>query len=132
MTAAERKRLSRPFDAKILKQAEEIARSYRIIIESDEDVGFFGSLAEMPLVMGDGKTVAKCVDSVIEAAIVAVATMLESGDKPPAPAREGKRDQQVNIRLTAEEKLRLEEAARREGFRSLSDFLRASGLNRAG
>lgn len=95
-------------------------------------MGFFGSLAEMPLVMGDGKTVAKCVDSVIEAAIVTVATMLESGEQPPAPAREGKRDQQVNIRLTAEEKLRLEEAARKEGFRSLSDFLRSSGLNRAG
>lgn len=94
-------------------------------------MGFFGSLAEMPLVMGDGKTVAKCVDSVIEAAIVTVASMLEKDEKPPAPAREGKRDQQVNIRLTAEEKLRLEEAARKEGFRSLSDFLRASGLNRA-
>ncbi|KAA0212955.1 MAG: ribbon-helix-helix protein, CopG family [Cyanobacteria bacterium CYA] len=57
--------------------------------------------------------------------------MLELGQQPPAPAREGKRDQQVNIRLTSEEKMRLEEASRREGFRSLSDFLRASGLNRA-
>lgn len=95
-------------------------------------MGYFGRLAEMPLVMGDGRTIAKCAAMVLEAATLAVATLLEMGEKPPAPAREGKRDQQVNIRLTAEEKLRLEEAARRDGFRSLSDFLRASGLSRAG
>jgi len=81
--------------------------------------------------MGDGKTIARCAAMVLEAATLVVASMLEKGEKPPTPAREGKRDQQINIRLTAEEKLRLEEAARREGFRSLSDFLRSSGLNRA-
>lgn len=124
--------MSRPFDARIWKQAEEIARTYRIVIETEEDGEYFGSTIEMPLVMGGGKTVTKCVADVLEATTATVAYMLETGDKPPAPAREGKRDQQVNIRLTAEEKLRLEEAARREGFRSLSDFLRASGLNRAG
>lgn len=95
-------------------------------------MGYIGSTIELPLVMGGGKSVAACAKDVLEATIAAVATMLEAGQSPPTPAREGKRDQQVNIRLTAEEKMRLEEASRREGFRSLSDFLRASGLGRAG
>lgn len=85
----------------------------------------------MPYSMGDGQTVEECVAQTMEATIAVIATMLELGEKPPAPARARKRDQQVNIRLTAEEKMQLEAAARDEGFRSLSDYLRASGLNRA-
>jgi hypothetical protein len=86
----------------------------------------------MPYVMADGTTIEACAAETLVATTLAVATMLELGEAPPVPARAGKRDQQVNIRLTAEEKLQLEAAARREGFRSLSDFLRASGLGRAG
>jgi len=101
------------------------------VIEEDQDEGYIGSTIELPLVMGGGKTIAACAKNVLEATTAVIATILEAGETPPAPARDGKRDQQVNIRLTAEEKLRLEEASRREGFRSLSDFLRASGLGRA-
>lgn len=85
----------------------------------------------MPTVMSDGKTVTACVKSVLEATTLAIAAMLESGERPPAPAREGKRDQQVNIRLTAEEKLALESIAAREGFRSVSDFIRTASLRNA-
>lgn len=86
----------------------------------------------MPLVMGDGTTPETCVASTLEATAIVIASILEKGETPPASSTEGKRDQQVNIRLTAEEKLLLEEASRREGFRSLSDYLRSVGLNRAG
>ncbi len=82
--------------------------------------------------MGGGKTISACAKNVLEATTAAVATILEMGDTPPSAAREGKRDQQVNIRLTAEEKLRLEEAARRDGFRGLSDYLRSAAIERAG
>ncbi len=102
------------------------------MIEEDEDEGYFGCTVELPLVMGGGKTISACAKSVLEATIAAVATILEHDETPPSPARDGKRDQQVNIRLTAEEKLRMEEAARREGFRGLSDFIRSAGLDRAG
>jgi uncharacterized protein (DUF1778 family) len=37
---------------------------------------------------------------------------------------------QLNIRLTTSERQCLEEAARREGFRSISDFVRTSALAR--
>lgn len=40
----------------------------------------------------------------------------------------GKRTQQVNVRLTPEEKVILEGTARRKGFEGLSDFIRAAAL----
>ena len=98
----------------------------------DSDVGYFGRTIEMPYVMADGETPEACVAATLEATATAVASLLEEGQTPPTSASEGKRDQQVNIRLTAEEKLLLEEASRREGFRILSDYLRSVGLNRAG
>jgi hypothetical protein len=82
--------------------------------------------------MGGGKTIQECVADVLEATTLTIATMLERGERPPSPAKAHKRDQQVNIRLTAEERLSLEEAARREGFRSISDYMRAASLGRAG
>lgn len=81
--------------------------------------------------MGGGKSVDACYLDTLEATTLSIATMLERGEQPPGPAREGKRDQQVNIRLTAEEKLFLEAAANRDGFRSLSDFMRAASLHRS-
>jgi hypothetical protein len=56
------------------------------------------------------------------------AWMLEKGQTPPAPAREGHRSMQVNVRLTPEEKAVLESKAKAKGFRGLSDFIRASVL----
>jgi len=85
----------------------------------------------MPFVMGDGKTIQSCAQETIKALIAAVATLLESGERPPSPATAGKRDRQVNVRVTADEKMRLEEVAQREGFRSVSDFMRTAALNRA-
>lgn len=130
LTLAERRHLSRPFDAAVLAKARELAAQYRLVIEADDDVGYVGCTVELPLVMGGGSTVQACARDVLEATTLSIATTLERGEKPPSPAKEGKRDQQINIRLSAEEKLRLEGLAAREGFRSLSDFVRASALDR--
>ncbi len=124
--------VDRPFDADLWAEAGQIARQYALVITTEPDVGYFGRTIEFPFVMADGETVAQCAAETLEATTLAVATMLEDNQRPPAPASEGKRDQQVNIRLTAEEKLRLEEAARRDGFRGLSDYLRTAAIERAG
>ncbi len=55
--------------------------------------------------------------------------MLEQRQRPPSPARQGTRTQQVNVRLTAEEKAVLESTAKSKGFKGLSDFLRAAALD---
>lgn len=113
-------------------KAAELAKAYHLVLTEEPEVGYVGRTVEMPLVMADGETIEACARATIEATTAAVATLLEQGARPPAPAREHKRDQQINIRLTSEERMRLEAAARRDGFRTLSDYLRASGLMRAG
>jgi hypothetical protein len=70
----------------------------------------------------------QCCTDTREALTVAVATMLECGQSPPSPASEKKRDTQVNIRLTAEEKLRLVRSASNLGFDGVSDFVRYAAL----
>ncbi len=120
--------LARPFDPALLRRAREIASSYRLTFEADPDVGYLGSSVELPGVFADGKTIEACARETLEALTTTVATLLETGQRPPSPASEGKREQQVNIRLTADERLRIEEAARVEGFRSVSDYIRAAAL----
>ncbi len=85
---------------------------------------------EFPYAMDDGRTPDECVRKTRGALVAAVATMLEKGEMPPPPASENKRTEQINVRLTAEEKLLLEEKARARGFRGVSDFVRAASLDR--
>lgn len=124
--------VDRPFDPKVVKRAAQIASQYRIILEPNDDVGFMGSSIEMPNVWGDGKTPDACVRETREALTSVIATLLERDDTPPLPTREELRDQQVNVRVTAREKLILEEAARIKGFRGISDFVRSTTLSSLG
>ena len=128
---AGREALDRAFASDVLRQARELASEYRIILEQEPELGFVGHALEMPGVMADGKTPTECVEQVREAAAGAVATMIEQGQMPPRPAGEKKRQAQLNLRVTDEEKLVLEEAASRRGFRGVSDFVRDAALHRA-
>ena len=121
------KSLDRPFDRAVLAKARTIAGHYKIIVEF-EDGEWYGHGLEMPTVFGDGRTVQAAVGDTREALVTAVAHLLERGRKPPAPAREGHRSLQVNVRLTPEEKAILESKAKANGFRGLSDFIRTSLL----
>lgn len=132
MTPAEYARLTRPFDPQIMAKAKRLADQYRLIIERDQEGdGYLGCSVEMPTVMGGGDDPVACIRDTLEATALSIAVMLEHGETPPSPSREGKRDQQVNLRLTADEKLALDAAANREGFRSLSDYIRSAALNRS-
>jgi predicted RNase H-like HicB family nuclease len=124
------KAIDRPFSAQVLKEARRIAAEYQIIVHCEAG-HWYGRSLELPHVFGDGKTVEQCIQDAQEALCGAVACMLEQGQMPPAPAREGTRTQQVNVRLTAEEKAVLETTAKHKGFKGLSDFLRAAALDAA-
>lgn len=124
-------KLNRPFPPAIRRQAEEIAAGYRIVIQPDEEVGYLGRVMEMPLVMADGASPQSCYEQVHEAAVGAVATMLELGQIPPAAADQ-KRTLQINVRVTEDERMRLEDAARKHGFRGVSDFVRTTALAKSG
>lgn len=100
-------------------------------VERSEDGGFVGSSVELPFVMADGPTREECLAATEGALVAAVATLLERGETPPSRASEGKREQQINLRVSAHEKFLLEEAARKAGFRSVSDFIRTAALESA-
>jgi len=121
------KAVDRPFSAEILGKAKQLAAQYQVILTCEEG-HWYGRGLEMPHVFGDGKTAGQCVENVREALTGAVAYLLEEGQHAPAPARVGRRNTQVNVRLTAEEKALLEATAQRRGFNGLSDFIRAAVL----
>ena len=128
--AKTKKGLDRPFEAAVFRRAAKVAAAYRLVLEKDERVGYVGSSVELPTVFADGRTPDACVEAMQQALTVALATMIESGQSPPAPAASGKRNVQVNIRLTTDEKYLLQEAARRLGFKGVSDFVRIAALER--
>jgi len=78
--------IDRPFAAGILAQAGKIAEQYQVILAA-EDGEWYGRRLELPHVFADGKTPAQCVANTRDGMTTAVATLLERGDKPPAPAR---------------------------------------------
>jgi predicted RNase H-like HicB family nuclease len=119
--------VNRPFDPAILRRAAEIAGKYQVILQLEGD-DYIGRGLELPNAFEDGKTPDECVSKTREMFVTAVATMLEDGEVPPPPASEGKRTEQVNVRLSADEKLILETTARRRGYAGLADYMRAVAI----
>ena len=122
--------LKKSIKASVLHKAKQIADLYCITIEKNDRLGFVGSSVEMPTVFADAKTLQQCYKLTQVALMIAVAMMLERGQRPPQPASEGLRTEQVNVRLTAEEKLLFTNAAANLGFKGISDFIRNSALDR--
>jgi predicted RNase H-like HicB family nuclease len=119
---------SGPFAPAVQRRAQATAESYRLILEPDGKGGFVGRALELPTVFERGASADECVRNTRTALTVAVATLLELGQRPPAPSGQGVREAQINIRLSSEEKLLLEESARRSGFRGVSDYVRSMVL----
>jgi predicted RNase H-like HicB family nuclease len=126
---AKSKALDKPFKESIVCKAKKLVADYRIILEHNEQLGFIGSAVELPTVFADAETPEQCYKATQEALMVAVATMIECGQRPPQPASAGRRTEQVNVRLTAEEKLLFANAATNLGFKGISDFIRNTALN---
>src|SRR4051812_44177581 len=114
--------LDRPYDKALWEKAKALAGQYKIVLEFEEG-DWYGWGLELPTAFGDGKTVQAAVADTRAALTLAVAYMMEKRQTPPAPAREGNRSVQVNVRLSPEEKAILESKAKAKGFRGLSDFI---------
>jgi hypothetical protein len=63
-----------------------------------------------------------------ECLIAGVGTMIELGETPPIAARQNLRTEQVNMRVTPEEKALLESRSRSRGFRGVADYMRSAVL----
>jgi predicted RNase H-like HicB family nuclease len=125
------KDIRRRFDLKLLARARRIAATYQVVMWT-EDGEYFGRGVELPMTFGDGPTADACMQKTREALTVTVAYMLEQGETPPPPATEAGRTEEISLRVTAEEKLRLETLAAQRGFKGVAEYLRAQGLSRAG
>jgi predicted RNase H-like HicB family nuclease len=122
-----RQKIDAPFSPEILRRAKALVDRYQIVV-SVEDGEYYGRGLELPFVMDDGATPQACIANARKALVATVATMLEQGQVPPSPASDEKRDQQINIRLSAMEKAALEESARQAGYSGVSEFVRAAAL----
>lgn len=121
--------LRKAISEKTMALARKIAAEYSVLLRPSDEHGFSGTCLEYPMVLVHGSTATQCAKKLREAVAIGVAVMLDAGEAPPLPASGERRNQQVNIRLTSEEKLMLEEAARRRGYRGLSDFMRAAAMS---
>ena len=120
---------NKAFAAKHLKAAKAMAEKYGVIL-TFADGEWYGKGLEFPTAMGGGITPEECIANTREALVTGVACMLENGDTPPPAASSGKRTEQVNIRVTVEEKALLLAAARSQGFNGLGDFIRSRAMSR--
>lgn len=118
------KRMNRPFAAEVMAQAREAAAKYQIVVQC-EDGEWYGRGLEMPHVFGDGRTAEECIVDTRNALVGAAAFLIEQGRRLPNPAANGRRTEQVNVRLSSDEKALLEASAKSKGFTGLSDFIRA-------
>lgn len=123
--------MEKPFDPKLWAEARQMAAQYTVVVRPEPEVGFFGRTLEMPYVMADGQTPEACIAELMEATALAITVSLERNERPPRPVADEKRTAQINIRLTEFEKFQLEEASRRDGFRGISDFVRATAFDAA-
>ncbi len=123
----EREAIDAEFSKTILDKANAVASAYEIVLRQ-EDGEWYGHALEYPEAMGDGKTPAAAIKATRKAIVSGVAVLLEMGETPPRPARQQIRDQQVNIRISVEEKALLEARARAQGFRGISDYMRTVSM----
>lgn len=122
-----RKAIDRPFDPAVMAKAMRAVEDYRITIEC-VDGEYFGQCVEIPGARGDGATADACLKQTRESAAAVAAYMLEKGQSLPLPAREGVRSEQVNVRLSADEKAAIAANAERFGFKGLADYMRTAAI----
>ena len=119
----------RPSEA-ALRKARKVIAGYTIEIQPDEDGTFVGWARELPTVFADGTTRVETARAIEFALETALAAMIEEGVTPPTSRGEGKRTEQVNIRLTQHEKQVLARESSRRGFRGVADLIRAQTVER--
>lgn len=116
----QRRGLSRPFTAEIMAAAHKVACNYHVIIEQavgESPALYIGCAREMPLVVADGPTVARCLKNTREALSAATAALLERGDRVPPPMEPHASAVEVGLRLTGPQMRVLASAARRNARR---------------
>ena len=127
MSTSAKSRSSVKVTAQHKANAAKLAEKYRITLWQ-EDGDWFGRCVELPNCMGDGSTPEAAIAATKETIIAGLSTDLARGLSAPLPARNAIRSEQVNVRLSADEREAIEANALRAGFKGLADYLRAVAL----
>ncbi|MFN0130919.1 MAG: type II toxin-antitoxin system HicB family antitoxin [Phycisphaerales bacterium] len=129
-SAGRRPRELRPGDLtpQTLERAALWVDGYRFVTERTDDGTFMAHSIELPAVVAMGDSPEAALHAAIEAQRLAVALMLHDRVHPPLPTGSGKRDQQVNVRMSAQERLLMDAAAKASGFSTIADYLRTAAI----
>ncbi|MFN0010460.1 MAG: type II toxin-antitoxin system HicB family antitoxin [Phycisphaerales bacterium] len=124
-------KIDAPFAGPVLKRARALAEHYSVVVSSvpGGGGGWLAKCVELPSAFATAPTSDEAVKAVRRPLTTLLATMLELGRPLPSPMTAGKRDAQVNVKLTPEERLVVEGAAKKQGFKGLSDFFRFAALH---
>jgi len=114
----------------IFQKAVELARSYHIVVRESATGGFIANCAELPVSIHRDQA-EDALKAARHAAEVGIATILEDGEEPPAPIEFHRRTEQVNVRMSVEDKRLIQKACEAKGISSLSEFFRRSTVNAA-
>ena len=114
-------------EADLLSKARGFALRYRIILTPTDDGSFIANAMELPGIIIQEATLTKVVEELHNVLIEVIVRLLREGNAPPQPTA-GRRLEQVNVKLSLEERSLMESAARARGNRGVADYLRQLGL----
>ena len=109
------------------RDAFERASKFGIVITRSAGGKFIGTVREFPNVLVQESDAARCHEAMTTVLALAIADMLKGGRPVPSPG-DVRRNVQVNVRLTDEEKRQIEAAGHIRGFSGVSDFMRTAAV----
>jgi predicted RNase H-like HicB family nuclease len=89
----------RPFAQAVLSEARKLADQYQVVLNC-EGGHWYGRGLELSRVYGDGRSADAAVTDTRQALTVAVATLIEQGQRPPRPGRQAAGSRPRNFALT--------------------------------
>lgn len=118
-----------PFDPAVLRRARRHASAFgRTTLFDAESGEWVSRCVELPDTIGVGDSARDAMKELTENLAVWFAYLAEQGDPWPDPSS-APRSEQVNIRLTVQERAEFEAAAKRLGLSSIADLVRLSVLD---
>lgn len=112
----------------VRKRATNLVQQYSIVMTTSVDNLYHVRFAEFAEISVSGTDIETCIVNLRDAGVTHVLQLLRDDKNVPRPLQNLTRREQVNVRLTSEEKVVIASAARKRGKR-ISDYMRARALD---
>lgn len=107
----------------LVQRARDIVQNYSMFISPHSKKGFRGRSVEFPEILVHAPDRASCLKKLEQVLTQVVLTVLKDGGTVPRPS-DGRMTEQLNFKLTFDQKLLVENLASQRGFSGLSEFIR--------